>query len=475
MSNSREKTNLTIAFLFSTILLFIIYYSTMLLEITSGDSAEFALAVHRLGLTHSPGYPIYILLGRFLSLFITNPDIVLNLFSAICASISVGIMSLFICYITKNIFISIFVSILFGLSSVIWNFAIIAEVYDVNILFLSLSMITLIFWNRKHSIKFLIISAVLYGISLGIYLPNLIVLPAFIYLILANRNRRSINITIYGTIILAFGIFIIIFSVIESNISPPLATIHLPNTINGAWKYFLGLDSGTMQIYNVKYYVLKIIEHLKIFIGNMSGLGIVIGILGLIVQLKNNQKEAIFMIIITSINFGYFTSYNAGGYYIMVTPTYYIFFIWTSIGLVFIINNLPYFKTILYSILFVLCLVILLENLPRKLHRAKSHYVTEYALNTFDTIPRNSILICDWGNFTVLNYFQKVKGLREDLTIKLIDNRDGFIDGIPTDNYLTFINNEIKSNQIFIDNMDRQLLEKYQLTIFNKYWYLLDE
>jgi hypothetical protein len=157
----------------------VVYLVTLRTEVGRGDSAELALQAYQLGVTHPPGYPVHTILGKLFTLFFNEPAIATNVMSAVFTCLTVGLLSLFLYEVTKNRVISLLGPLIFAFSPIVWQMAVTTEVYNVNIFFLSLSFYLLFKWFTKPSHTLLIISAVIYGVSLGSYLANLLLLPAF--------------------------------------------------------------------------------------------------------------------------------------------------------------------------------------------------------------------------------------------------------------------------------------------------------
>src|SRR6188474_220293 len=85
-----EKKDYWVALVLA-ILALIAYLRTLAPDVLYGDSAEFQTLAYTLGITHSTGYPTYLLLGRLLGFLpINNPAWRISLLSAICGAITVG-------------------------------------------------------------------------------------------------------------------------------------------------------------------------------------------------------------------------------------------------------------------------------------------------------------------------------------------------------------------------------------------------
>lgn len=463
-----------VLFLIPAGLSFIIYYLTLLQEVLSGDSAELILQAYRIGATHSPGYPVYILLGKFFIILFSDPVFSINLLSAICTSLSVGIMSLLIFELINNRTISIIIALFFSFSPILWPMAISAEVYNVNLLFLSLSIYALLIWNKKSSYLLLFISALMFGISLGTYLANLLLLPAFFFIIFIRKKNRIQNLTIFLSITAILGLLTLVLSILASNSVPPLSVTNLPNTVMGSLKYFTGYGYGTVQAQKLDFYLFRIFEHSKIFINNFTGVGVLLGLIGAYKQFRTNRIIAIFFLLIVIIDFGYFTSYQAEGYYLMVTVVYFIFYTWTAYGLLLIYSNLYELKSALIASVILLCVTQVIHQLPDKFDRAKNYYVTNFAIESLNKMPANAIIVCGWGKYTPFLYFQRTQSIRQDITVMLPEN--GYFDGKKIENYFNVIDANIKTRPIFVedvfvDEFEPIFRQQYEISLFDSSWY----
>src|SRR5262245_37911583 len=75
----------------------VLYVRTLAPSLLFDDSAEFQTIAYTLGIGHPTGYPIYVLLAKLFT-FLPVGDIAyrVNLFSAFCAALTVGVVFLMI-------------------------------------------------------------------------------------------------------------------------------------------------------------------------------------------------------------------------------------------------------------------------------------------------------------------------------------------------------------------------------------------
>jgi hypothetical protein len=72
---------------------FALYVRTLTPGVLDGDSGEWQYMANILGVPHSTGYPTYILLAKLVTLVpIGNPAWRVNLFSAICATLTIPVV-----------------------------------------------------------------------------------------------------------------------------------------------------------------------------------------------------------------------------------------------------------------------------------------------------------------------------------------------------------------------------------------------
>ena len=125
----------------------VVYLLTMAPDLTwahfGSDGGELITAAVTTGIPHPPGYPTYVILGKLASLVpLGTIAWRFNLFSAVCASAAVS----FVCATLLDLLpssknkeiVSIAAALCAAFAPLFWGQALIAEVYALNILFLSI-------------------------------------------------------------------------------------------------------------------------------------------------------------------------------------------------------------------------------------------------------------------------------------------------------------------------------------------------
>lgn len=190
-----------------SLILAIIYWRTLLPSMgTWGDSAKYQFLGKVLGTPHPSGNPLYIVLNHLFVTLIPKGGLALkaNLLSA-CFTIAALCFLYGILLLLKVKPLVAFVSTLtFGLTFTLWSWSLIAEVYTLNLFFMASVIYFLLKWNQTLSNSYFLIACALYAISFGNHLLTVLLLPAFVYFILATDKsvlREPKNIILVGIFI----------------------------------------------------------------------------------------------------------------------------------------------------------------------------------------------------------------------------------------------------------------------------------
>jgi hypothetical protein len=145
----------------------------------SGDTAKFQFVGRVLGTPHGPGYPTYIVLNHLFTKLFPMGSLAhkANLLSALFFIVS----CLFLFHIPKLLFnlknnIAFITSLTFGFTPALWSQSIVAEVYTLHILF-----VTIVFY--------FLIACAFYAFSFGNHLMTIAFLPAIIYFVWATNKK----------------------------------------------------------------------------------------------------------------------------------------------------------------------------------------------------------------------------------------------------------------------------------------------
>ncbi|MBE0673743.1 MAG: DUF2723 domain-containing protein, partial [Bacteroidales bacterium] len=206
MINYKRINNLTgwTVFLVSAVT----YLLTMESTASLWDCGEFIASGYKLEVGHPPGAPVFMLMGRFFSLFagndVTRVAFMVNGLSALASAFTILFLFWSITHFARRLtvneesamtipgIIAIMASGVVGalaytFSDTFWFSAVEAEVYATSSLYTAVVFWAILRWEEsfgdEHADKWLILIAYLMGLSLGVHLLNILVIPAitFVY------------------------------------------------------------------------------------------------------------------------------------------------------------------------------------------------------------------------------------------------------------------------------------------------------
>lgn len=126
-----------------------VYLRTLAPDVLYGDSAEFQALAYTLGITHSTGYPVYLLLARLVGFLpLASPAWRVNFFSALCGAWTVSGVYLLQRFLTPSRIGAVLGSLALTLTYTLWSQSVIAEVYTPATAFLATIMFLLAYWQQ---------------------------------------------------------------------------------------------------------------------------------------------------------------------------------------------------------------------------------------------------------------------------------------------------------------------------------------
>lgn len=186
---SKQPKALLLAVLTAVFAAFI-YWLTLAPDLTwshfGGDGGELITAAVTLGVPHPPGYPTYVLLGNLISrLPLGGIAYRFNVWTAVCTAVAAAFVTVtalnFPQKSSKQWPGAVAAGLTFAFLPLVWNQALITEVYGLNLLFLSACLWALL-TNRSAWVV-----GLLWGLALTTHLTAVILLP--LIFITTSRNQ----------------------------------------------------------------------------------------------------------------------------------------------------------------------------------------------------------------------------------------------------------------------------------------------
>ncbi len=229
------------------------------------DCGEFIAVSYKLMTPHPPGAPFFLLVGRMFSLFasdVTQVAYWVNMVSALSSSLSVLFLFWSISLLSRKMVrpisgsyslgqtilimgSAVVGSLAYTFSDSFWFSAVEAEVYAMSAFFTTFVVWAMLKWesvaDEEGSDRWLILIAYMVGLSIGVHLLSLVVIPALGFIFYFKRYKPSIQ----GYII-TFGISSLILGIILVVIIPGLPSFAAFFELIFVNSFGLPFNSGAM-------------------------------------------------------------------------------------------------------------------------------------------------------------------------------------------------------------------------------------
>ena len=175
------------------VILMSVYLATLLPGLAlEGDTPKFQFIGQALGTPHPTGFPSYIFINWLFTTVFPAGTLAYktNLLSA-CLSV-VGSIALFrlVVLLTSDGLAAAVAALAFGLTSVLWTYSLLAEVYTLHLAFIGWTLLLLCQWQATRRRSYLLVACAIYAVSFGNHLTSIALLPAIVYIV-ARTDIRS--------------------------------------------------------------------------------------------------------------------------------------------------------------------------------------------------------------------------------------------------------------------------------------------
>ena len=235
--SDRTITSLTAALIFLTSL--IVYMMTMAASVSFWDAGEFIAVSHILGIPHSPGTPMYVLVGRVFAMLPLALSVAqrVNLLSAFTAALGVTMVYLIVVEVVRFMFGSagkaagriaahaggLIGALFLMFSDTYWTNAIEAEVYALSAFVMGLCTYLALKWLRAHrddnstgggdvadpgrSRGLVLLIIYLLSLGIGFHLGTILVFGGIFLVILMVKKKSFSN---FEFLVVTFGMAVML-------------------------------------------------------------------------------------------------------------------------------------------------------------------------------------------------------------------------------------------------------------------------
>ncbi len=224
-------------FILSTIL----YLNTMAPTVSLWDCGEFIACMAKMEVGHPPGAPFYLILGRAFNLLAFDPSQIAytaNLLSVVASAATVMLLYFSAEHMLRRIFSqytqttkgylllagsAAIGAFAFAASDTFWFSAVEAEVYALSVFFTALCFWLFLKWEEAHDqngsgTRWLLLITYLMGLSVGVHLLNLLIIPVLVLLILLRRKPFSWALLAKAVLIGGGILALLLFGIIQNGL-----------------------------------------------------------------------------------------------------------------------------------------------------------------------------------------------------------------------------------------------------------------
>lgn len=246
----------------------VVYCSTIEPSASFWDCGEYIACAYKLEVGHPPGAPFFLIIGRFFTLFAGNDPahaaMMINIMSALSSSFSI----LFLFWTITRLGIKVYgkkvadlekpkqwailgAGIVGGLaytfSDSFWFSAVEGEVYAMSSFFTAVAFWAILKWDEEDSVnptgamRWLVLISYLVGISIGVHLLNLLIIPAIGFIIYFKKYKFS-----WKGFILAGISSVLVLGLVQNLIIPKVVKFISDYEVFFTNKLGLGFSTGTI-------------------------------------------------------------------------------------------------------------------------------------------------------------------------------------------------------------------------------------
>lgn len=208
------------------------------------DCGEFIASAYKLEVGHPPGNPVFMVLGRFFTLFalgdVSKAAIMVNAMSALASGFTILFLFWTITHLARKILVSqdsgfssgriiaimaagAVGALTYTFSDSFWFSAVEGEVYATSSLFTAVVFWAILKWedvaDEEYADRWIILIAFLMGLSIGVHLLNLLTLPAIVLVYYFRKFKFSWK-GLFISLIISFVILaLLLFGIIPGAVT----------------------------------------------------------------------------------------------------------------------------------------------------------------------------------------------------------------------------------------------------------------
>ena len=404
----------------------VLYVRTLAPSVQPADAGEFQLVCSVLGIAHPPGYPLYTLLGKLFTLLpLGDPAWRVNLFAAVCAAATLGVLARAVRQATGSTAAGVTAASALGLSPTFWAQGTFANIRSLVALLTALAMHWLLCYGRVRSQRYLAAFALTFGLAVTHHGSLALLGVAFLAYLVATDPRIVVEPRrwLRPAAALCAGLAVLAYLPLRSAMNPPFDTPSvrtLPGLVDhvmargfrGDMLYFLGRPEmgARLQV---------LVGILSIEFGPVLWVGALV--LGLL-SLRRDWRWVLLWGGVGAVNALAAITYRAPQTVEYLMPAYVALAYALGLGL----GSLPRsgrgapVRAVVLGLVVWVAAVNGLKAYPSYLALHRDRSARDEAAKILQSAEPGALILASWHEATPLWYLQLAEGLRRDVTVTYV-------------------------------------------------------
>jgi hypothetical protein len=300
------------------------------------DAVMIQMQVAVLGITHPTGYPTYLMLTHlFTYMPFGDPAYRVNLASAVYAALAVVAVYAAGLLLSRRIVAAAAGALVFGLGTALWSQAVIAEVYTLNALLISATIVVLLLWREYRRDRYLLVSAFMMGLCLTDHLTSGLLLPGSLLLVVLvdRRTLANVRFILKGALLFLLGLTPYLYLPIRAAMDPPMDANN-PTNLERFWYVVSGGDlTGSFFSFGPSELPERMLFYWGHLLDNVNPLMVVFALTGAVVVLLKDRATGMFLSFLFLCWLFYAVENDIPDVGLYFIPTYLVLSIWAAAGL----------------------------------------------------------------------------------------------------------------------------------------------
>lgn len=421
---------------------FALYLRTMAPGVLDGDNGEFQYMAYILGVPHSSGYPLYVLLAKLFTLFpLGEVAFRVNLFSVVCTALAVPLVYAVALRVIRARVPAFLATLVLAAIPSVWGGALETKPYALHLLLGVLALLLALLWHQDAGPHDFYALVFVFGLGLTNHHVIAFTAPAFAFVLWFNRARLNRAMLVRGAALVLVPLLLYAYIPIraeyfisqqdpanwqlyarEDAILKGTVTAYYIHTPQGFLNLITGLDNSYKLGYTSGVEQASRFDSAASLLFRQFGIvGLVLAVLGSVESYHRDRR--VFAILLT---------YCAGIAFIALylraistvyyfSLTYLVLALWIGFGIDALMRwsarasrALPYGVA---TLVLVLPLGTLVANYSA-LDESGSYDPADYAQAVLnDHLAPNAVVLAPWEVSQPMRYFQFVENQRPDLLI----------------------------------------------------------